>query len=123
MKKLVGLQALFLAAILSFAASKPASTFEGEIADSSCANNIHSLTRSHREMLKSKSMGNDAASCSRYCIGHMGAHWVLVYKNNVYSLDHPDLAEKFAGQRVTVTGSLDEKANSIAVSDIQALPK
>ena len=35
-------------------------TFRGEIADSSCATNVHSLTRSHQEMLKGKSMGTDA---------------------------------------------------------------
>ena len=118
MKKFVAVQAIMLAALFAFAGSK--SSFEGEIADSSCANNIHSLTRSHQEMLSSKSMGSDAASCSRYCVSRMGAHWVLVHKNKVYNLDHPELAEKFAGQKVTVKGTLEDKSNNIAVTDIEA---
>ncbi len=32
-------------------------TFRGEVSDSQCALNVHSVTRSHKEMLKSKSMG------------------------------------------------------------------
>ena len=38
--------------------------FRGEVSDSQCALNVHSLTRSHEEMLKSKSMGGTSRSCS-----------------------------------------------------------
>ena len=43
-----------------------AATFRGEIGDSSCALNVHSLSRSHKEMLKSKSFGSTAADCARH---------------------------------------------------------
>ena len=40
-------------------------TFRGQISDSQCAFNVHSLTKSHEEMLKSKSgaAGHTAATC------------------------------------------------------------
>ena len=64
---------------LSFAAyagEEEARTFRGEITDSQCALNVHSLTQSHEEMLKSKSgeAGKTAASCAQFCIVHMGGN-------------------------------------------------
>jgi hypothetical protein len=58
---------------LSFAAyagDEESKTFRGEITDSQCALNVHSLTQSHREMLKSKSgaAGQTPSSCAQYCI-------------------------------------------------------
>src|SRR5438477_2423169 len=38
----------------------PVQSFAGEIADTQCALNVHSLTRSHQEMIKAKQMGPDA---------------------------------------------------------------
>ena len=35
-------------------------TFIGEISDSQCALNVHSLTHSHQEMSESKSIGDNA---------------------------------------------------------------
>ena|SRR3984893_7476805 len=95
-------------------------TFYGEIADSSCALNVHSLSRSHTEMLKSRSFGPDAASCSRHCVAQFAASFVLVEKKNVYRLDNQVAAEKWAGQAVAVTGELDVKKNLITVKSIQA---
>lgn len=40
-------------------------TFHGEISDSGCAMNVHSLTRSHQEMLKSKGMGGTSGRALR----------------------------------------------------------
>jgi hypothetical protein len=34
-------------------------TFKGEIADSQCALNVHSLNRSHKEMMEPDSIGRD----------------------------------------------------------------
>ena len=42
------------------AMSKP-QIFHGEIGDTQCALNVHSMTRSHTEMLKSKKMGGTPA--------------------------------------------------------------
>jgi hypothetical protein len=90
----------------------PARLFHGEVSDSQCALNIHSLTRSHQEMLKSKSMGGTAATCSQYCIEHLGGDLVLVSGKDgrdVYHLDRPDLVHGFEGQRVKINGVLDSR--------------
>jgi len=97
-------------------------TFRGEIADSQCALNIHSLTRSHQEMLKSKSMGGTAASCTLYCIQHMGGSLVLTARKHVYRLDHPEMAEKFIGEKVRISGTLDEKSDTIHIDKIEQEP-
>src|SRR5215467_2956870 len=93
--------------------------FRGEVSDSQCALNVHSLTRSHQEMLKSKSMGGTANTCSVYCIEHLGGYLVLSSGNNVYRLDRTDLVHGFEGRRVIVTGVLDSKINQIHVVKIE----
>ena len=86
-------------------------TFRGEIADTQCALNVHSLTRSHEEMIKAKQMGTDAASCARYCVRNMGGSFVLLAsKDLVYRLDNQALAETLSGRRVRITGTLDHGA-------------
>ena len=95
-----------------------AQTFRGEISDSQCALNVHSLTRSHQEMLKSKSMGGTANTCSVYCIEHLGGYLVLSAGRNVYRLDRSDLVHGFEGRRVILTGVLDSKLNQIHVLKI-----
>ena len=101
--------------------SSHAATFRGEIGDSSCALNVHSLSRSHKEMLKSKSFGSTAADCARHCVAHQGSSYVLVVKKDVYRLDKQKEAEKWAGQNVIVTGDLDAKNKVIMVDTIQPL--
>ncbi|MGB6386982.1 MAG: DUF5818 domain-containing protein [Terriglobales bacterium] len=96
-----------------------AATFRGEIGDSSCALNVHSLSRSHQEMLKSKSFGSTSADCARHCVAHLGSSFVLVVKNDVYRLDNQQEAEKWAGQTVIVTGELDAKKSAITVKTIE----
>jgi hypothetical protein len=108
--------AILFLAISSWAQSEH--VFHGEISDSQCALNIHSLTRSHQEMLKSKSMGGTANTCSTYCIEHMGGYLVLSAGKNVYRVDRPDMVHGFEGQKVTITGMLDAKANLIHVLKI-----
>ena len=98
-----------------------AATFRGEIGDSSCALNVHSLSRSHKEMLKSKSFGSTAADCARHCVAHQGSSYVLVVEKEVYRLDKQKEAEKWAGQTVIVTGDLDAKNKVIMVDTIQPL--
>ena len=95
-----------------------AQTFRGEISDSQCALNVHSLTRSHQEMLKSKSMGGTANTCSVYCIEHLGGYLVLSAGKNVYRLDRSDLVHGFEGRRVILTGVPDSKLNQIHVLKI-----
>ncbi len=109
---------------LSFAAyagEEESKTFHGEISDSQCALNVHSLTQSHQEMLKSKSgdAGSTPASCSQFCIVHMGGKFVLASKGHVYHLDNQDLPRGFVGEKVKVHGILDPKTETIHVEDIE----
>jgi Protein of unknown function (DUF5818) len=116
----VGLAGLALVLAPLFSAGKDAFTvFQGEIADSQCAMNVHSVTRSHNEMLKSKNMGGTPASCSVYCVKYMGGDFVLSMKKDVYHLDDQAEAQKFAGQPVKVTGTLDPKSGTIHVVKIE----
>lgn len=92
--------------------------FRGEVSDSQCALNVHSLTRSHQEMLKSKSMGGTSNTCSVYCIERLGGYLVLSAGNEVYRLDRSDLVHGFEGQRVKITGTLDAKLKQIHVQKI-----
>src|SRR5208282_518894 len=87
--------------------------FHGEVSDSQCALNVHSLTRSHQEMLKSKSMGGTSNTCSLYCIEHLGGYLVLSSTKDVFRLDRSDLVHGFEGQKVKVTGILDIKLKQI----------
>jgi hypothetical protein len=96
--------------------------FHGEISDSQCALNVHSLTRSHQEMLKSKSMGGTSNTCSTYCIEHLGGYLVLSSGKDgkdVYRLDRPDLVHGFEGQKVKLAGILDTKLKQIHVLKIE----
>jgi len=93
--------------------------FHGEVSDSQCALNVHSLTRSHQEMLKSKSMGGTANTCAVYCINNLGGYLVLSAGKNVYRLDRPDLVHGFEGQKVKVTGVLDPKLGQIHVLKVE----
>lgn len=92
--------------------------FRGEIGDSQCALNVHSLSRSHKEMLKRKAIGKTSADCARYCVKYLGGVFVLQVKDKVYKLDKQKLADLYAGQKVVVKGSLDPQTNTIAVEYI-----
>ena len=92
--------------------------YHGEVSDSQCAMNVHSLTRSHQEMLKSKSMGGTSNTCSVYCIEHLGGYLVLSVGSDVYRLDRSDLVHGFEGRRVVLTGVLDPKLKQIHVLKI-----
>ena len=110
--------ALGLLAVAAAAGGQNTQTFHGEVSDSQCALNVHSLTRSHQEMLKSKSMGGTANTCAVYCIEHLGGYLVLSAGKNVYRLDRADLVHGFEGRKVVVTGVLDSKLNQIHVLKI-----
>jgi hypothetical protein len=105
-------------ALASAAYGQTPHVFRGEVSDSQCALNVHSLTRSHQEMLKSKSMGGTSNTCSVYCIEHLGGYLVLSAGNDVYRLDRSDLVHGFEGRRVVVTGILDPKLKQIHVLKI-----
>jgi hypothetical protein len=110
---------LVAAALGCIAAGGPEQVFKGEIGDSQCALNVHSLSRSHEEMLENKAIGTSAADCARYCVKHLGGVFVLQVKNKVYKLDNQELAEKDAGMKVKVTGVLDPASNTITVHSME----
>lgn len=105
-------------ALASVAFGQSSHVYRGEVSDSQCALNVHSLTRSHQEMLKSKEMGGTSSTCSMYCIEHLGGYLVLSAGKDVFRLDRADLVHGFEGQRVVVTGILDPKLKQIHVLKI-----
>jgi len=113
---------LFLLAAVALATGGSAkSAFIGEISDTQCAMNIHSLSRSHEEMVTKKTMGVDAASCARACV-RRGGEWVLRSGDEVYRLKSQAGIEQFAGLKVKVAGTLDAKTNSIDNTSIEVAP-
>jgi Protein of unknown function (DUF5818) len=112
--------ALGLAIALSPGATPAADeVFKGVIADSQCALNVHSLSKSHKEMLQDKTIGGSPSDCVWYCVKERGGRFVLQDKEKVYKLDDQTLTREFAAQRVQVTGTLDAQTNTIHVHRIE----
>ncbi|HXY48110.1 MAG TPA: hypothetical protein VEI01_01575 [Terriglobales bacterium] len=113
---------LFLIGAIAFAgAGSSQSRFYGEISDTQCALNVHSLSRSHKEMIAKNTLGTDASSCAKACV-RRGGEWVLRSGDDVYRLTNQAGIEEFAGKKVEITGTLDAKTNTINNTDIEAAP-
>lgn len=118
----------WIAAMVCMVAASPRArggdekTYRGEIADTQCALNVHSLSQSHKEMIEMKPELKTNADCARYCVKERGGRFVLQTKDKVYKLDKQDLAEQSAGMQVKIVGTLDPKTDVIAVRSIEALP-
>jgi hypothetical protein len=110
---------LLAAVLLAHAGDEKTRIFRGQIADTQCALNIHSLTRSHTEMLKSKKMGGTPGACSTYCVRYLGGDFVLSSKDEVYRLDNQEKVGQFAGQKVKITGTMELKSKTIHVVTIE----
>jgi len=110
---------LLVAVLLAHAGDDKPQTFRGEIGDTQCALNVHSMTRSHTEMLKSKKMGGTPDACASYCVQYLGGDFVLSSKNDVYRLDNQEKVRLFAGQKVKITGTLESKNKTIHIVDIE----
>jgi len=85
-----------------------AGTFTGVLTDSMCLGN-------HKAM----NMGPDA-ECTRACVKSQGAKYVLYDGQKAYKLSDQQAPEKFAAQKVKVTGTLYEKTGVIKVDKIEA---
>ncbi len=96
-------------------------TFKGEIADTQCALNVHSLSQSHKEMIEMKPEVKTNADCARYCVKERGGRYVLQTPDKVYKLDAQVLAEQWAGLKVKVIGTLDPKTDTITVRSIESI--
>jgi uncharacterized protein DUF5818 len=103
-------QVLVLLAASVLSAPPAQQTFSGTITDEMCA------TAGHAQMR----MGPTDAECTRACVAAHGAAYVLHDGKNVYVLSDQRAPEKFAGQKVTVVGTLDAKTQTIQVQSIAA---
>ena len=109
---------LLLGSITPATAGTAKSVFRGEISDTQCAMNVHSLNRSHEEMITKNTMGTDPASCAKACV-RRGGEWVLRSGDDVYRLKNQAGMEDFAGEKVQITGILDTKTNTIENTGIE----
>lgn len=118
--RLVQVVIALIAVVTISSLARPATekTFHGEIADTQCALNVHSLSQSHKEMIAMEPGVKTNAECARFCVKNRGGRFVLQFKEKVYRLDKPDHAEPFAGQQVKIVGTLDAKTNTITVRSI-----
>jgi Protein of unknown function (DUF5818) len=92
-----------------------AHSFSGEIMDSMCAG-----MGGHEQMLQGGKVKN-ARECTLECV-KMGAKFVLYNPETktTYQLDDQKKPEQFAGEKVTVAGTLDPSTNTIHVENITA---
>ena len=96
--------------IAALAAAQGKQQFTGAITDSMCAEADHSRMR----------MGPTDAECTIACVGAHGAMYVLYDGKEVFTLSDQQTPEKFAGKKVTVTGTLDARTRTIQVDSITA---
>src|ERR1700739_804668 len=82
--------------------------FTGVITDSMCATADHSRMK----------MGPTDAECTIACIQEHGALYVLYDGKTVLNLSDQRTPERFAGEKVIVTGELDGKTSTIHVDSI-----
>jgi hypothetical protein len=99
-----------LVATVLFAVAADQHSFTGVITDSMCARADHS----HMQM------GPNDAECTIACVMVHDASYVLFDGKAAYTLSDQKTPEKFAGQKVTVKGTLNAKTNTIQVDSITA---
>jgi hypothetical protein len=99
--------ALMLGAML---AAEPAKTFTGVITDTMCG-------AKHTMRIKPDD------KCVRECVKIDPKKWkyALLVGSTVYVLSDQQTPEKFAAQKVKVTGSLDEKTKTIKTEKIESV--
>jgi hypothetical protein len=97
---------LILMSALTAAQSKQ--KFTGTITDDMCSAGDHSRMR----------MGSNDAECTIACVSSHGALYVLSDGKTFYNLSDQKTPEKFAGKKVTVTGTLDAKTRTITAESI-----
>jgi hypothetical protein len=110
-----------LGAMASAEAGSSKARFYGEISDTQCAMKVHSLKRSHEEMIAKHTIGTDAASCAKACVAR-GGEWVLRSGDQVYRLTNQAGLADFAGQKVEIIGTLDAKTSTIENTNIVVAP-
>jgi len=99
---------LLVAVTLSAAPQKQ--TFTGVVTDEMCPLGTHSHMR----------MGPTDAECAKACAMSHDARYVLFDGKSAYFLSDQKTPEKFAAQKVRVTGTLDAKTLTIKVESMAA---
>ena len=69
---------------------------------------------------RAQSAGATDAECTIACIREHDATFVLYDGKNIYTLSDQKSPQKFAGKKVTVTGTLDPETKTIQVETIAA---
>jgi len=105
----IGAAGIALAAI-SLSAAPATQTFMCVITDDMCPKGDHSGMQ----------MGPTDADCTRACVSVHAAQFVLYDGKTAYGLSDQKAPDKFAGQKVRVTGTLNAKTKTIAVESIAA---
>jgi hypothetical protein len=98
------------AATASLSLAQTKQTFSGTITDDMCGATGHAQMR----------MGPTDGECTVACVLAHGARYALTDGTNVYVLSDQQTPERFAGEKVTVVGTLDPKTMTIAVESIAA---
>jgi hypothetical protein len=101
---------LLMIAALAAAPAPGKRKFTGKITDSMCPLADHSHMK----------MGPTDAECTIACINEHGALYVLYDGKEAYTLSDQKTPEKFAGKKVSVTGTLDAKTKKIMVDSMVA---
>lgn len=103
-----GALACALLTLISAATAQKPRTFTGVITCTMCKNDHSAMGITPEDR------------CVRECIKH-GAHYALFDGQNLYRLSDQQTPEKFAAQKVRVTGVLYEKTGIIKVEKIEPL--
>jgi hypothetical protein len=102
--------AVSLLAVAALSAGQGTQTFTGVITDDMCAMAGHATMR----------MGPTDAECTKACVVAHDAAYVLHDGENAYILSDQKTPERFAAQKVRVTGTLDARTKTIRVDSITA---
>ena len=97
-----------VAFLVASALALSAETFVGVVTDSMCGQKHESMNISPTD------------KCVRECMKHGNTRYVLWDGKNAYKLSDQQTPEKFAAQKVKITGKLFAKTGVIAVERIEA---
>jgi hypothetical protein len=101
---------LCLLTVVTLLAAQGKQTFTGVVTDDECGRAGHTRMR----------MGPTDAECAIACVKDHGGQFVLFDGKELYRVSDQQAAEKFAGQKVTVVGTLDAKTKMIQVDSMTA---
>jgi hypothetical protein len=93
--------------LLAGAALAGAATFTGTITDTMCG--------AHHGMMP----GQPDDACVRMCVKNSSSQYALYDGQTVMRLSDQKMPAKFAGRKVQVTGTYDEKSKTIKVTAIE----